>query len=171
MRKKGTNLINGRYPHLMLISKSTEDTQSIGRIIGENLSQGDIVALVGELGSGKTCITQGIARGIGVPEEYHITSPTFTLINEYPGRISLYHVDIYRLSGSRDLENMGYEEYFYCDGITVIEWAEKIKEILPEECFYVYLKYLDENKREIKISGYINKIEKISKKLKEGGFH
>jgi len=84
---------------ITLISRSAEDTQIIGKIIGENLSNGDVVALIGELGSGKTCITQGIARGIGVPEEYQITSPTFTLINEYPGKTTLYHVDIYRLSG------------------------------------------------------------------------
>lgn len=155
---------------ITLISRSAEDTQSIGKIIGENLSNGDVVALIGELGSGKTCITQGIARGIGVPEEYQITSPTFTLINEYPGKTTLYHVDIYRLSGSQDLEDMGYEEYFYSDGIIVIEWAEKIKELLPEECFYVYLRYLDENKRELKISGRRDKMEKILKKLKKGGF-
>ena len=155
---------------IILISRSAEDTQIIGKIIGENLSNGDVVALIGELGSGKTCITQGIARGIGVPEEYQITSPTFTLINEYPGKTTLYHVDIYRLSGSQDLEDMGYEEYFYSDGIIVIEWAEKIKELLPGECFYVYLRYLDENKRELKISGRRDKMEKIFEKLKKGGF-
>ena len=155
---------------LTLISESIENTINIGRIIGENLSGGDIVALIGDLGSGKTCITQGIAGGIGVPEEYRITSPTFTLINEYPGRITLYHIDIYRLSGPQDLEDMGYEEYFYGDGVTVVEWAEKIKDILPNECLYVYLRYLDENKREIKFSGRTDKTEQISKMLKEGGF-
>ena len=155
---------------ITLISRSAEDTQIIGKIIGENLSNGDVVALIGELGSGKTCITQGIARGIGVPEEYQITSPTFTLINEYPGKTILYHVDIYRLSGSQDLEDMGYEEYFYTDGIIVIEWAEKIKELLPEDCFYIHLRYLDENKRELKISGHRNKIEGISKELKKEEF-
>ena len=149
---------------LTLISESAEETQNIGRIIGEGLSSGDVVALTGELGSGKTCITRGIARGIGVPEEYRITSPTFTLINEYPGRTTLYHVDVYRLSGSQDLKDMGYEEYFYGDGITVIEWADKIKDILPEddERLNISLKYIDENKREIKISGRTDEIERIS---------
>jgi tRNA threonylcarbamoyladenosine biosynthesis protein TsaE len=153
-----------------LISESAGDTQKIGKIIGENLRQGDIVALIGELGSGKTCITKGIARGVGVPDEYQITSPSFTLINEYPGRTTLYHVDTYRLSGSRDLEEMGYEEYFYGNGITVIEWAEKIKEILPEKSFYIYLRYLDKNKREIKICDGTEKMKEISKMLSEGGF-
>jgi tRNA threonylcarbamoyladenosine biosynthesis protein TsaE len=156
--------------NLNLISNSAEDTQIIGKIIGEYLRGGDVVALIGELGSGKTCITRGIARGVGVPEKYRITSPTFTLINEYPGRKTLYHLDIYRLSGQEDLEDMGYEEYFYSDGITVIEWAEKIEEILPEGCFTIHLKYLDENRREFNISGRRNKIEKISKKLNRGGF-
>ncbi|MDO9529191.1 MAG: tRNA (adenosine(37)-N6)-threonylcarbamoyltransferase complex ATPase subunit type 1 TsaE [Syntrophales bacterium] len=155
---------------IILISNSAEDTQIIGKIIGEYLRGGDVVALIGELGSGKTCITRGIARGVGVSEKYQITSPTFTLINEYPGRATLYHLDIYRLSGLQDLEDMGYEEYFYGDGIIVIEWAEKIKEILPSECFNIYLRYLDENKRELKISGRRDTIEKISEKLKRGGF-
>ncbi len=155
---------------LTLISESIEDTLNIGRIIGKNLSGGDVVALIGDLGSGKTCITQGIALGIGIPEEYRITSPTFTLINEYPGKITLYHIDIYRLSGPQDLEDMGYEEYFYGDGVTIIEWAEKIKDILPKKCLHVYLRYLDENKREIKISGHTGKTEQIPKMLKEGGF-
>jgi len=156
--------------NLTLISNSAEDTQIIGKIIGEYLRGGDVVALIGELGSGKTCITRGIARGVGVPEKYRITSPTFTLINEYPGRKTLYHLDIYRLSGQQDLEDMGYEEYFYSDGIIVIEWAEKIEEILPEGCFTIHLTYLDENRRELNISGRRNKIEKISKKLNRGGF-
>ena len=152
---------------MILISESAEETQNIGRIIGEGLSSGDVVALTGELGSGKTCITCGIARGVGVPEEYRITSPTFTLINEYPGRVTLYHVDTYRLSGSSDLKDMGYEEYFYGDGVTVIEWADKIKDILPEdeECLNIRLRYIDENKREIKISGRTDEIERISKCL------
>jgi len=102
-----------------LISESPGDTLDIGRIIGENLTGGAVVALTGELGAGKTCLTQGIAKGLGIPEGYYVTSPTFTLINEYPGRIPLYHMDVYRLSDSRELEDMGYEEYFlwgWCGG-------------------------------------------------------
>ncbi len=155
---------------LTLISTGTEDTLKIGKIIGETLRKGSIVALTGELGSGKTCITQGIARGIGVPENYYITSPTFTLINEYPGRITLYHLDIYRLSGSQDLDDLGYEEYFYGDGVIVIEWAEKIKDILPPDCLFVYLKHVDEERREIKISGNISRTSIIFRELEKGGF-
>jgi tRNA threonylcarbamoyladenosine biosynthesis protein TsaE len=100
-----------------------------------------------------------------------VTSPTFTLINEYPGDITLYHVDVYRLSGPVDLEDLGYEEYFYGDGVVVVEWAEKIKSVLPvEKCCFVRLRYVDETTREIGISGPADKIAKISQALTEGGF-
>ncbi len=155
---------------LRLISKSPEESAAIGKIIGEQACPGDVLALVGELGSGKTCMTQGIARGLQVPEGYQITSPTFTLINEYPGRIKLYHLDIYRLAGPADLSGMGYEEYFYGDGVVVIEWAEKIREILPEERIEIHLRYVDETSREIIIEGDAVKTGKIRNALKEGGF-
>ncbi|MDI6775938.1 MAG: tRNA (adenosine(37)-N6)-threonylcarbamoyltransferase complex ATPase subunit type 1 TsaE [Syntrophales bacterium] len=156
--------------HVKLISEDPQETFSLGKVLGENLHAGDVVALVGELGAGKTCLTQGIARGLGVPECYQITSPTFTLINEYPGRFVLYHLDMYRLSGVGDLEELGYEEYFGGDGVLVIEWAEKISAILPDETLFVSLTYLDENKREIDIYGGVNRIALILAALKEGGF-
>ena len=156
---------------LELVSKRVEDTLRLGEILGRCLSSGDVVALTGELGSGKTCLTQGIARGMGVSARYHVTSPTFTLINEYPGDITLYHVDVYRLSGPVDLEDLGYEEYFYGDGVVVVEWAEKIKSVLPvEKCCFVRLRYVDETTREIGIYGPADKIAKISQALTEGGF-
>ena len=155
---------------LWLVSGSPENTLKIGKVIGENLQSGDIVALVGELGAGKTLLTQGIAQGLLVPAGYQITSPTFTLINEYPGRITLYHFDIYRLAGTEDLVSLGYEDYFYGDGVVVIEWAEKIIDILPEETLFIYLRYLDEQKREIKMEGCSQKVEKLFKELKDGGF-
>lgn len=152
-----------------LISKNSGDTLDVGRIIGENLTGGSVVALTGELGAGKTCLTQGIAKGLGIPEGYYITSPTFTLINEYPGRISLYHMDVYRLSGSRDLEDMGYEEYFSGDGVVVIEWAEKVDDIIPVEAMFVKLEHINGNKRKIRISCKSN-ISSIIRMLKKGGF-
>ncbi|MBW2630990.1 MAG: tRNA (adenosine(37)-N6)-threonylcarbamoyltransferase complex ATPase subunit type 1 TsaE [Deltaproteobacteria bacterium] len=152
-----------------LISKSSGDTLDIGRIIGENLTGGSVVALTGELGAGKTCLTQGIAKGLGIPEGYYVTSPTFTLINEYPGRISLYHIDVYRLSGSRDLEDMGYEEYFYGDGVVVIEWAEKVDDIIPAEALLIKLEHINGNKRKIRISCKSG-ISAIIRMLKKGGF-
>lgn len=156
--------------HLTVISENPEETFFIGKTIGENLTVNDIVALVGDLGTGKTSLTQGIARGIGVPEENRITSPSFTLINEYQGRLNLYHFDLYRLTGTRDIEDMGYEEYLFGEGVSVIEWADKIKDILPEQTMFISFKYLDENKREIVISGDNKKVTKISNELKRGGF-
>lgn len=152
-----------------IITRNPEETMRLGITIGEALSKGDIVALIGELGSGKTCITQGVARGVGVSGDYRITSPTFTLINEYPGRTKLYHFDIYRLSGVSDLENMGYEDYFYGDGVVVIEWAEKIKEMLSaDRTLFIFLKYAGENVREIEITGSKAMMSKIYAKLKGG---
>lgn len=155
---------------LKMISGDPTKTFYIGRILGEALTAGDIVALTGELGAGKTCLTQGIARGLGVPEVYQITSPTFTLVNEYPGRLNLIHLDVYRLSSSRDLQDLGYEEFFFGKGVTVIEWAEKIQDIIPEKSLSVTLAYLDQNQRSIDMTGQPDQITRISNVLKEGGF-
>jgi tRNA threonylcarbamoyladenosine biosynthesis protein TsaE len=155
---------------LKMISGDPTKTFYIGRILGEALTAGDIVALTGELGAGKTCLTQGIARGLGVPEVYQITSPTFTLVNEYPGRLNLIHLDVYRLSGSRDLQDLGYEEFFFGRGVTVIEWAEKIQDIIPEKSLSVTMAYLDQNQRSIDMKGQPDQITRISNVLKEGGF-
>jgi tRNA threonylcarbamoyladenosine biosynthesis protein TsaE len=154
---------------LKLISRCPEDTLLMGRIIGENLVRGDVIALVGELGTGKTTITQGIARGLGISEKYYITSPTFTLINEYPGDITLYHLDVYRLTGPDDLGDIGYEEYFFGEGVAVIEWAEKIKDILPEDALSIFLSYIEGSEREIEISGTSQRMSCIEEKFKEGG--
>lgn len=153
-----------------MISGDPTKTFYIGRILGEALTAGDIVALTGELGAGKTCLTQGIARGLGVPEVYQITSPTFTLVNEYPGRLNLIHLDVYRLSSSRDLQDLGYEEFFFGKGVTVIEWAEKIQDIIPEKSLSVTMAYLDQNQRSIDMKGQPDQITRISNILKEGGF-
>jgi len=163
-------MLNEHTMERTLLSRRTEDTIEIGAVIGRTLQKGQVIALIGDLGSGKTCITQGIARGLDVPDSYYVTSPTFTLINEYPGRITLYHLDVYRLSGSQDLDDMGYEEYFYGDGVIVIEWAEKILDVLPMGSMIIYMKYIDEYRREIIISGAAKSVTKILKELDKGGF-
>lgn len=151
-------------------SQSSEDTFRVGAIIGARADKGDIIALIGDLGTGKTRLTQGIAAGLEVPAVYPITSPTFTLINEYPGRFVLYHFDIYRLEGSKDLEDMGYEDYFYGDGVVVIEWAERIRDILPEGVLFINFTYIDEHNRELVIAGSEEKINIIKNLLIKGGF-
>jgi len=154
---------------LRLISDSREQTVEIGRRIGSFLGGGDIVALIGELGSGKTSLTQGIAKGLGVAENVPVVSPTFTLVNEYPGRLPLIHLDVYRLSGPADLEDMGYEEYFYGGGVVVIEWAEKILDLLPQTTIVVRMTYIDENTRELIIEGPPETLGKLEDRLKSGG--
>jgi len=156
---------------LKLISDSREQTLEVGRLIGAILERGDIVALIGELGSGKTCLTQGMAKGLGVEENVPVVSPTFTLINEYPGKIPLIHFDVYRLSGPRDLEDMGYEEYFEGGGIIVIEWAEKVRDILPAKTLFVSMRYIDENTREMILEGPGEKIRKLEELLNANSPH
>lgn len=131
------------------ISHGPQDTHAFGKLLGEKLQAGDVVALSGELGAGKTCLAQGIARGLGISEEYPIVSPTFTIINEYPGRLSFYHLDMYRLSGPGELEEIGYEACLNESAVVVVEWAEKIKEVLPAGTLFILITYLNENERQL----------------------
>lgn len=113
-------------------SYSPEETFAIGKEIGEQLKPGDVYCLIGDLGVGKTVFTQGLAKGLGIEEP--INSPTFTIIQEYhDGRIPLYHFDVYRIGDVSEMDELGYEEYFYGDGACLIEWGNLIEEILPKE--------------------------------------
>jgi tRNA threonylcarbamoyladenosine biosynthesis protein TsaE len=135
------------------------ETLQIGRVLGAGLKGGDFVALKGELGAGKTCLTQGIAGGLGVPDGYVVASPTFTLINEYSGKeTALFHLDMYRLTGPADLEEIGYREYLTKGGVVVVEWAEKILDYIPEGALWVTFSYLDENVRKMEISDTVDRI-------------
>lgn len=119
------------------ITKSPEETSRIGMLLGSFLKAGDIVCLQGELGAGKTCFAKGVARGMGI--EGPVTSPTFTLVNEYHGELPLYHLDVYRLNGPGEMDDLGYEEYFYGDGVTLVEWAERVRDVLPEERLEIFI--------------------------------
>jgi tRNA threonylcarbamoyladenosine biosynthesis protein TsaE len=134
------------------ITKSSEETKEFGKNLARRLEPGSMVALIGPLGSGKTVLVQGICSGLGV--EKAVTSPSFVIINEYPGKwynapIWVYHLDLYRLENIEEFIKLGYEEYFYGKGITLIEWAEKVKDFLPKKRFEISLKILSENEREI----------------------
>jgi tRNA threonylcarbamoyladenosine biosynthesis protein TsaE len=144
-----------------IISYSPEQTFELGNTIGRSLKDGDILALSGELGTGKTCFAGGLARGLGVDENYQITSPTFTLINEYPARCKLYHFDVYRLGNYSELDDLGYEEYISGNGVVVIEWAEKIAEVLPAKAVFFKFEYLDEHSRKIIITGFKPKLKEF----------
>jgi tRNA threonylcarbamoyladenosine biosynthesis protein TsaE len=133
---------------LKIRTESAQQTEQIGRFIGGRLKAGDILALSGELGSGKTCFTSGLARGLGVDEKYQITSPTFTLMNAYPGRCWLFHFDVYRLSTCAEFQDLGFEEYVE-KGVIVIEWAEKVIQVLPPDTIDIRFQYIDESRRNL----------------------
>lgn len=144
-----------------LITTGPEQTWHIGRMLGARLAAGDMVCLYGDLGAGKTSLSYGIALGLEVKEQY-ITSPTFTLVNEYQGRVPFYHMDLYRLNDPGELESIGFRDYIDSDGVTVIEWAERAGDELPTECFSIYLSSVDENSREI---GFLVEGERYEKLL------
>jgi len=144
---------------LVKISKSVEDTIALGKALGKKLKVGSVVALVGDLGSGKTVFTKGIAQGLGVKNARYVNSPTFVIIKEYKGRVPLYHFDLYRLDHHSSFDEMNYEEYFYGPGVTVIEWADKIEKSLPMQYIKVKLKVTGEDKRRIEISMSFNKFQ------------
>jgi len=136
-----------------ILSKSEEDTIFLGRKVGAHLIQGDVVALVGELGSGKTRLTKGIALGLDVHPKTIVTSPSFALVNEYAGRLTFFHIDIYRMESISDLISVGIEEYLNTEGVVVMEWADKWPEILPERSVTISIDIVDENSRKIMFSG------------------
>lgn len=144
-----------------IVTASTEQTEELGRIIGSLLEPGDLLCLYGDLGAGKTHLSYGIAQGLEVKEQY-ITSPTFAFVNEYEGRIPFYHLDLYRLKDSSELESIGFDEYVQSDGATVIEWAERAGDDLPQETLSIYLSHLSENSRE---AGFLAEGERYEKLL------
>lgn len=131
-------------------SLSASETETEGRKLGESLRKGDVVSLRGSLGAGKTVLAKGIAESLGITEA--IVSPTFTIVQEYSGREKLYHLDLYRLSGDDEFESMGGEEFLYPDGITLIEWSEKIDGMLPDNTIFVDITISDDGSRNIDIT-------------------
>ena len=134
----------------VIITSSPAETEAAGISLGKLLLPGDILCLNGDLGAGKTCFARGVARGLGIAEP--VTSPTFTLINEYLGRAPFYHFDVYRLGGPDEMDDLGYEEYFYGSGVTLVEWAELVGEVLPLERLDIWLSVDEEqvDRREIR---------------------
>lgn len=118
-------------------SSSPEDTEKLGYCLGNIVKKGYVICLIGELGTGKTEFVKGVARGLEI--EDYVTSPTFTIVNEYQGRLPLYHFDVYRLGSAEEMLDIGCEEYFYGDGVSIIEWADLISEIIPEDNITVHI--------------------------------
>ncbi len=142
--------------------KNEQETGEMGYRLGQLLNKGDVVCLIGDLGAGKTTITKSIAKALEVDD--YITSPTFTIVNEYDGKYPLYHFDVYRISSSEDMYEIGFEEYLYGDGICIIEWANLIEDILPDEYINIELNYKDEG-REMILIPYGEYYENIVKEI------
>ncbi|MFA5577540.1 MAG: tRNA (adenosine(37)-N6)-threonylcarbamoyltransferase complex ATPase subunit type 1 TsaE [Tissierellaceae bacterium] len=144
--------------------RSLEETEGFGIRLGKVLRAGDVICLNGDLGAGKTTLTKSI--GLGLEVEDYITSPTFTLINEYRGRLPVYHFDLYRLENVEDLYDLGFDEYFYGRGVSIIEWADKIGKLLPRDRLIVDIKKGENiEERVINIRAYGNRYIEMLKEL------
>jgi tRNA threonylcarbamoyladenosine biosynthesis protein TsaE len=157
---------------LDFISHSVVQTRRLGARLGELLRSGDVICLEGELGTGKTCLTQGIGQGLGVTEP--ITSPTFILANEYhpaPPNPALYHIDLYRLDDAvKEVGALGFEDYLYGKGVCVIEWADRGREALPTECLWISLRYISETKRGINMTAIGERYQRLLQEFKKNAF-
>jgi tRNA threonylcarbamoyladenosine biosynthesis protein TsaE len=136
---------------MKVVSRSAQDTQALGERLGARLGRGDVVACIGPLGAGKTCFLQGLARGLGVMTD--VTSPTFVLVNQYRGRLPVYHVDAYRTGSLTELVDLGLEEMFHGEGVTVVEWADKLLPLLPPRTVTVTIAGLGDELRQIELAG------------------
>ncbi|SCI34458.1 MULTISPECIES: tRNA (adenosine(37)-N6)-threonylcarbamoyltransferase complex ATPase subunit type 1 TsaE [unclassified Romboutsia] len=139
-----------------------EQTKEIGYKLGKLLTPGSVICLIGDLGAGKTTMTQSLAKALGVDD--YITSPTFTIVNEYEGRLPLYHFDVYRIGSSEEMYDIGYDEYINSDGVCIIEWANLIEDILPSEYLDIQLSYKDMG-REMILNPVGEKYKKIVEEL------
>ena len=148
-------------------SESVGQTARLGMILGELLSEGSFVALVGGLGAGKTVLTKGIAQGLGVADDREVTSPSFVLVNEYRGRIPVYHVDLYRLESPSEVEGIGWDEFISGPGVTLVEWADKAEKHLPEERMEVHLEWAGETKRRLLFCGKGQIGQKVIEQLRK----
>ena len=134
------------------IVTTVDETYKIGELIGSLVNSGDIICLIGDLGTGKTHLTKGIAKGLDIKD--HITSPTFTIVNEYTGRLKFYHFDVYRVNDPDEIAAIGFDEYIFSDGVSVIEWANYIDELIPPNNLSITIEknlLLGDNYRKINI--------------------
>jgi len=151
---------------LTITTESDQETIRVGQETGRLLLEGDVIGLVGELGSGKTWLTKGIALGLGVNPKTIVTSPSFTLVNEYEGRVGLFHIDVYRLGSLGEVLSAGIEETIHSGQVAVLEWADRWPEILPEHTLMVRLLIVDDHRRTIILSGRHARAIEIIEQLK-----
>jgi tRNA threonylcarbamoyladenosine biosynthesis protein TsaE len=153
---------------LDFITSSEAQTRRLGARLSTLLSGGEVVALEGDLGTGKTCWIQGMGKGLGVTE--YVTSPSFTFIKEYRGRLHLYHIDLYRIAGPAEALALGLEDYLYGSGVCCIEWAERAKAALPVELLWIKMTYVDETRRGIIMRAQGERYEALLAAFKKSAF-
>jgi len=142
-----------------------EQTQQFGTEIGKLAQAGDLILLVGNLGAGKTCLTQGIAWGVGF--DGYASSPSFVLVKEYPGRLILYHIDLYRLDDIEEISELGIDDYLYGEGICVVEWADKAPDYFPSEHLIISIEHISESERHLRLQGNGPRYTHLTEQLKE----
>ncbi len=141
------------------------ETFALGEKLGRLVQPGDVVLLTGDLGAGKTWFAKGVAKGLGVTE--HVSSPTYTIINEYQGRLPFYHMDVYRLSDPDEAYDLGLEEYFYGQGVTLVEWPQRIEDFLPREVMMIDITVTGEEGRELEFTPLGTRYLELLEELKQ----
>ncbi len=134
------------------ISTSAAQTKKLGKKLASRLQKGDVLALSGQLGAGKTCLSQGICRGLGVDVKIAVTSPTFTLVNEYQAQMPVYHIDLYRIASDEEFYFSGLDEFFTDDAVTIVEWANKHADVIPDRALFITITFGDNFERIIQLS-------------------
>jgi len=152
-----------------IVSRSAVQTRKWGEKLGKLLRGGEIVGLTGELGSGKTCFVRGMAEGLEVPRGAWIRSPSFTLINEYHGRLPIFHVDLYRVESGREMEELNLREYLFSEGVSIVEWFEHLSSEEVEDYFHVEFFHTGRSKRKLNFTAHGNRYEEIIEELKNIG--
>jgi tRNA threonylcarbamoyladenosine biosynthesis protein TsaE len=154
------------HDNYTILTTTPDQTRRLGLLIGSLVQSSAIIKLIGELGSGKTCFVQGLASGLDVPEDFDITSPTYTLIHEYPGRIPLYHVDLYRLRGEMEAEDIGLWDLFDQKAVVAVEWADRLSDSLwPADAMTIQFDARIDDNRDIRIFGSGLKIVNLIKEI------
>lgn len=147
-------------------STSPEETRRLGRVLGTVSAPGDVIALVGTLGAGKTELVKGVAAGLGVTDDGGVNSPTFVLVNEYEGRLHVFHVDAYRLSGMSELNGIGFDEMCHSEGLVIVEWADRVANLIPDGAVWITIELTGNRTRRMVLKGPFEAVTQIESGLR-----
>lgn len=150
---------------MKLTSLGPEETQHLGRELGKLAQSGDVILLVGNLGAGKTCLTQGIAWGLDI--DGYARSPSFVVVNEYRGRLPMFHIDLYRLDSIAEVADLGLDDYLYGRGLCVVEWADKALELLPPQNLLIEIDFVSDNERRLELTAHGNRYKEMLSEIKK----